>query len=64
LPESLWDSQRIPPKNQICQNVKTPKTPNARFLINLQIPRKRTVLHRFYLLMGWLCQIYKKIIAA
>jgi hypothetical protein len=55
LPDALWDSQRTPPKNQTCQNVKHQKTPNVRFQINLQIPRKRTVLHRFYLHMGWLC---------
>lgn len=40
LPESLWDSQRTPRQNQICQNVKHAKTPNALFPISLQFLRE------------------------
>jgi hypothetical protein len=40
LPESLWDSQRTPRKNQTSQNVKPSKTPNALFPISLQFLRE------------------------
>jgi hypothetical protein len=42
LPDSLWDSHGTLRKNQIRQNVKHPKTPNALLLVNLQFPRQRT----------------------
>jgi hypothetical protein len=40
LPESRWHSQRPLRRNQICQNVKHAKTPNALFQVILSFARK------------------------
>jgi hypothetical protein len=40
LPESPWDSQRLPRKNQTSRNVKHSKSPNALFQVILWFARK------------------------